>query len=597
MTEGMRVADAVGRGLAGLGAGTVFGVVGSGNFHLTNALIAGGARFIAARHEGGATVMADAWARTSGLVGAVSVHQGPGLTNAMTGIAEAAKSRTPLLVLAAEAPGAQSNFYVDVAGLAAAVGAVAERLHSPATAQADAYRAYATAAGRRTVVLGLPLDVQAASCEFVPMPPVKHPAPLAPDGEVVAALADLLRGARRPVFIAGRGARGKAAELARLADACGALLATSAVAKGLFHGNPWNLDVSGGFASPLAAGLISDADVIVGWGCSLNMWTTRHGKLIGPRATIVQVDDVSDAIGAHREVHLGVIGDVAETARAVSATLDARIEDGKRDGKPRLVRNKKDDGGPPGAAGTDDAADADADAGVTGTAGAVSTAGYRSDGLRERIAREVRWRDVPYVDDGAADKGDGERIDPRTLSIGLDDLLPAERTVAIDSGNFMGYPSMFLTVPDEAGFCFTQAFQSIGLGLASAIGAAIARPDRLAVAALGDGGALMGVSELETVVRLGLPMVVVVYDDEAYGAEVHHFGPDGDPLDTVRFPPRDIAAIARGFGFDAVTVRTAADLSAVRDWLAGPRERPLLIDAKVTSAHGSWWLEEAFRGH
>ena len=582
----------------------MFGVVGSGNFYLTNALIAGGARFIAARHEGGATVMADAWARTSGLVGAVSVHQGPGLTNAMTGIAEAAKSRTPLLVLAAEAPGAQSNFYVDVAGLAAAVGAVAERLRSPATAQADAHRAYATAAGRRTVVLALPLDVQAASCEFVPMPPVKHPAPSAPDGEVVAALADLLRGARRPVFIAGRGARGKAVELARLADACGALLATSAVAKGLFHGNPWNLDVSGGFASPLAAELISGADVIVGWGCSLNMWTTRHGKLIGPRATIVQVDDVSDAIGAHREVHLGVIGDVAETARAVSATLDARTEDGKRDGEPRLVRNKKDDGGPPGAAGTDDAADAGvtgtakaAEAGATGTAGAVGTAGYRSDGLRERIAREVRWRDVPYVDDGAADEGDGERIDPRTLSIGLDDLLPAERTVAIDSGNFMGYPSMFLAVPDEAGFCFTQAFQSIGLGLASAIGAAIARPDRLAVAALGDGGALMGVSELETVVRLGLPMVVVVYDDEAYGAEVHHFGPDGDPLDTVRFPPRDIAAIARGFGFDAVTARTAADLSAVRDWLAGPRERPLLIDAKVTSAHGSWWLEEAFRGH
>jgi len=179
----------------------------------------------------------------------------------------------------------------------------------------------------------------------------------------------------------------------------------------------------------------------------------------------------------------------------------------------------------------------------------------------------------------------------------LDDLLPAERTVAVDSGNFMGYPSMYLSVPDEAGFCFTQAFQSIGLGLASAIGAAVARPDRMTVAALGDGGALMGVSELETVVRLGIPMVVVVYDDEAYGAEVHHFGPDGDPLDTVRFPPTDIAAIGRGFGFEGVTVRSAGDLGPVRDWLAGPRERPLLIDAKVTSSRGSWWLEEAFRGH
>ena len=70
------------------------------------------------------------------------------------------------------------------------------------------------------------------------------------------------------------------------------------------------------------------------------------------------------------------------------------------------------------------------------------------------------------------------------------------------------------------------------------------------MAALGDGGALMGISELETAVRLGLPMVIVVYDDEAYGAEVHHFGPDGHPLDTVRFPPAEIAKIGRGFGCD-----------------------------------------------
>ena len=560
----MRVAEAVGQGLAKLGADTVFGVVGSGNFHVTNALIAGGARFVAARHEGGATVMADAWARTAGRPGVVSVHQGPGLTNAMTGIAEAAKSRTPLLVLAAEAPEIRSNFHVDVAGLAAAVGAVGERIYSPASALADVQRAYTTALGRRTVILALPLNVQAAPVvqhgDAGPIQAAPRTYPAGPAAEAVTAMAAVLRGADQPVFIAGRGARGRAgrasarADLERLAEACGALLATSAVAKGLFGGNPWNLDVSGGFASPLAAELITGADLIIGWGCALNMWTTRHGKLIGTGATLIQVDDDATALGAHRPVHLGVVGDVAETARAVA---DALMADGTRE--PRPVRDKS---------------------------------GYRSPALRERIAREVRWRDVPFTDDS-----DGQRIDPRALSIALDDLLPAERTVAVDSGNFMGYPSMYLSVPDEAGFCFTQAFQSIGLGLASAIGAAVARPDRLTVAALGDGGALMGVSELETVVRLGIPMVVVVYDDEAYGAEVHHFGPDGDPLDTVRFPPADIAAIGRGFGFEGVTVRSAGDLGPVRDWLAGPRERPLLIDAKVTSSRGSWWLEEAFRGH
>jgi thiamine pyrophosphate-dependent acetolactate synthase large subunit-like protein len=613
----MRVAEAVGRALAELRARAtdgsararhgdgdpVFGVVGSGNFHVTNALIAGGARYVAARHEGGAAVMADAWARTTGRVGVLSVHQGPGLTNAMTGIAEAAKSRTPLLVLAAEAPEIRSNFHVDVAGLAAAVGAVPERLYSPASALADAHRAYGTALGRRTVILALPLDiqaapyVQAAACEPGPMPAIPLTYPPAPAPDAVAALADALREARRPVFIAGRGARGRAADLERLADECGALLATSAVAKGLFGGNPWNLDVSGGFATPLAAELIGRADLIIGWGCSLNMWTTRHGKLLGPQATIVQVDDDPSAIGAHRAVRFGVVGDVAETARAVADALGAGGT--ARAGETTGVRARA---GGEGLAGDGEPPSVRALAGGEAGAGGGEppyvrdkendAAGYRSDALRERIAREGRWRDVAF-----ADESDGERIDPRTLSIALDDLLPAERTVAVDSGNFMGYPSMYLSVPDEAGFCFTQAFQSIGLGLASAVGAAVARPDRLAVAALGDGGALMGVSELETVVRLGLPMVMVVYDDEAYGAEVHHFGPDGDPLDTVRFSAADIAAIGHGFGWQGVTVRSVADLAGVRDWLDGPRDRPLLVDAKVASGHGSWWLEEAFRGH
>jgi acetolactate synthase I/II/III large subunit len=218
-------------------------------------------------------------------------------------------------------------------------------------------------------------------------------------------------------------------------------------------------------------------------------------------------------------------------------------------------------------------------------------AGWRTPELRARIAAEGRWRDVPYDEQST-----GDRIDPRTLTIALDDRLPAERTVVIDSGNFMGYPSMFLTVPDAAGFCFTQAYQSIGLGLASAVGAAVARPDRLTVAALGDGGFLMSVAELTTVVRLGLPLLIVVYDDAAYGAEVHHFGPHGHDLGIVRFPDTDIAALARGFGADAITVRSVSDLAPVADWLAR-RERPLVVDAKVNPDVCAEWLEEAFRAH
>ena len=171
------VAEAVGTALARLGVTTVFGVVGSGNFIVTNALTAAGARFVPARHEGGAAVMADAYARVTDGLGVLSVHQGPGLTNAMTGITEAAKSRTPMLILAAEATTPRSNFHIDQPALAEAVGAVAERITSPSTAAADLARAYRTATSeRRTVLLNLPLDVQAApapapsTCPSAPRP-------------------------------------------------------------------------------------------------------------------------------------------------------------------------------------------------------------------------------------------------------------------------------------------------------------------------------------------------------------------------------------------------------------------------------------------
>jgi thiamine pyrophosphate-dependent acetolactate synthase large subunit-like protein len=92
-------------------------------------------------------------------------------------------------------------------------------------------------------------------------------------------------------------------------------------------------------------------------------------------------------------------------------------------------------------------------------------------------------------------------------------------------------------------------------------------------------------------------MLIVVYNDHAYGAEVYHFGPGGHPLSTVVFPETDLAAVARGYGCAAVTVRRRADLAQVSDWLAGPRTVPMVVDAKITRDRASWWLAEAFRGH
>ena len=108
---------------------------------------------------------------------------------------------------------------------------------------------------------------------------------------------------------------------------------------------------------------------------------------------------------------------------------------------------------------------------------------------------------------------------------------------------------------------------------------------------------MIGLSDFETVARLGLRMLIVVYNDCAYGAEVHHFGPHGYPLDLVQFPDVDFAALGRAVGLRGATIRTAADLSVVSDWVESGAEPGLVLDAKVVPTVVAEWLEEAFRGH
>ena len=527
----------------------VFGLLGSGNLEVTNALVASGATFVAARHETGAVTMADAYARVTGGLGVCTVHQGPGLTNAMTGLAEAVKSRTPLLLLAAEvaASAVRSNFRIDQSNLVASVGAIPERLNGPATAVADAFRAVRRARiERRPVVLMMPLDIQAAeSASHGDLLPAPMPSAVRPAEDAVAEIAQRIRLARRPLILAGRGAvvANSRDELERLGDLVGALFATSVVANGLFSGNPWSLGISGGFAPPAAAELIAEADLVLAFGASLNMWTTRHGRLLSPQAVVVQIDHEAQALGSHHRVDLPVVGDVKQTAGALLQLLDKK------------------------------------------------ESGWRTPQLADLI-RDRTWRTEHY-EDASTD----QCIDPRTLSIALDELLPLDRAVTVDSGHFMGYAPMYLRIQSPDAFVFAQGFQSIGLGLASAIGAAVARPDRITVAALGDGGALMALPELETAARLGLGMLIVIYNDAAYSAEVHHFGPMGEPVNLVQFPDTDFAAIGRAVGLDGLTVRRRVDLEVLREWAASASRTGLVIDAKVVPTVVAPWLEDAFRSH
>jgi thiamine pyrophosphate-dependent acetolactate synthase large subunit-like protein len=299
----------------------------------------------------------------------------------------------------------------------------------------------------------------------------------------------------------------------------------------------------GGFATAPMAELVQNADLIVAFGASLNRWTTRNSELVGD-TTLVQVDIDRAAFDLHRRVNATVTGDAAFTAHAVAEAFEVQ----------------------------------------------PARTGYRTPRVAEILATGRRWRDQPFTP-----ATDDSRIDPRVLAIALDDLLPAERIVCSDAGSFTEYSAMYLQVPDDLGYCLPLGFQCIGLSLAASIGAALAQPHRLPVVGVGDGGFMMSLVELDTAVRLELPLVVVVYNDSAYGAEVHHFAHGETPLDIVQFPDTDIAAIARGFGCEGITVRGQDDLAAVRECLGRPRTTPLVIDAKTIS-FPSWVDAHAFVG-
>lgn len=543
------VATRIGQMLKDLGARHCFGVIGTANFKVTHALATAGVGYIAARHEGNAAAMADAYAKATGELTLLSVHSGPGLTNALTGIGEAAKSRTPLLVLAGDTPvgGVTSNFHFDQAEMARSVGAIAERVHAPHTALTDVMRAVNRAMrDRQTVVLSLPIDIADAAIPGDVSSPKAPPSvePVFPSVAAIERLAEDIVAAKRPVLLAGRGAVLSDAEatLIALGDRIGAVLATTVCGYGLFNESPWSVGVCGGFSSRSAVQMIGQSDLIIGFGATFTQWTTRKGKLIGSDTVVAQIDVDMTRLGSQRNIDHAIQSDAKAAAAALLEALD------KREFTPASP--------------------------------------WRSEQLRSEI--ELGRHHHETYEDCSTETF----IDPRTVSKAIDRMLPADRLVASDAGHFMGWIPRYIRTPNARSACMSFSFQSVGLGMGSAIGLALSQPKKLTFLGSGDGGFFMSLSDLETAVRLDLRMCILVYNDNAYGAEVHHFRKQGLSIDLVQFPEANIAKIARGLGARAVEVRKLSDLAPLQKWVSNGAPGVFVVDAKICPELEADWHKE-----
>jgi thiamine pyrophosphate-dependent acetolactate synthase large subunit-like protein len=526
--------------IAGIGVEAVFGLISDDTALLATALDSAGARFYGARHENSAIAMADGYAYGSGRLGVAVIGRGPALANGLHGAIYARRTGSPVLLIYGEAasatePNAVGPDYkaLDGTRVLGAAGLRTFTATSPGSARAVLADAVSAAMPGTAVSLHLPTDVQLAEIQRPAEPLRLRPFERKRVGarpHSIATAAAVLAKAKRPLIVAGLGAHRAGARKAieTLADNIGALLVTTARGKDLFRGNPNNLGILGSFSHSIARRMAEQADCVLVFGASLNFLTTSFGTSLPP-APLIQVDTVRTNIGRWLAADVALIGD----ARLVAEQLLEILPERPASAKP-----------------------------------------FHDDAIRELIRSFDPARDFQPA-------STARTLDPRTVAIELDKLLPQERNIVVDGGNFLGVVP-YLSVPDPGCFKMIGDFASIGLGFGAALGMAKARPGRATVLVIGDGGFLMTLGELETVVREDLPIVIVLMNDCAYGAELHFLRLRQQPVAKSVFPDVDFAPIAEGFGFDTATIRTLADLQQIAAKLRNP-DGPVLVDCKINA--------------
>lgn len=525
---------ALAAGLKAQGVGTLFGLLGDANLFLADAFVrAQGGRFVPATHEAAAVQMGLGHADATREAAAVTITHGPAVTNALTSLVAGVKSTLPLVLLAGDTPARDPNHpqAVPQRMLAETLGVGFVQLRSPATACEDLHTAFRRArAERRPVMLNMPVEFMWEQTTVTPPPRALPPTPVLPadEGPLEEAVG-IIAAARRPLVLAGRGALHAREALVRLADRIGAPLATSLKGSALFAGHPYNLGVCGTLSTPAAAEAIGAADCIVSFGAGLNRFTTGRGAYVQGKR-LVQVDADPLQLGRRRAPDAALLGDPALVAERLLHWLDA----------------------------------------------AEIPSSRSTDTLDPAALRAPHPVPSPAVAPGT--------VDLTEALIRIDRAVPQSRVFVTDGGRFMGAAWTRIGVERPEDIVLTVSAGSIGMGMGHAIGAAVARPGQPTLLVTGDGGfMLQGLTDLPTAVREALDLIVVICNDQAYGAEyVQMTDRQMDPaISTFNWPP--LAEAARALGCEAVRVTGPEGLEAAEAAIA-TRTRPLVIELMLDVA-------------
>ncbi len=509
----------------------VFGLMGNGNVELISALTAENFPFTGVRHEVAAVTAADAYYRATGKLAVATATYGAGFTNMVTGLAEARLARIPMVVVVGDAPSSgRRPFDVDQQTVTVGLNIPVITIHTDDTAAAIT-RAFDMAEdGQEPVVVLVPYDLSQApvdqSSHRVDYEPIAQP--VATDDDL-ASIAEALVAAQRPLIVTGGGVvRTNTGRVARqLGDAVGAVFMHSLTAANVTE-SPHSLGIAGGFTPEHKLSAVQAADMVLILGATSNAFQTRKGTLFGTD-NIYRID----------------LTDTWHTTLPAARTVFANLSDAL----PRLMHAVEQHTPAPSS--------------------------YRKQ-LAQLMAPDPVGHEPVYGTDGL--------LNPRHVAAKLNAMLPANRQIVLDGGHYITWIGERFDIPDPASMIAVgTAFQSIGLGFGSAVGAAIGSPEKFTVCISGDGGGQMALADLGTFIQQSERGAVIVFNDAAYGAEIHQYAVQGADPTAMYLPYMDFAAVGQAMGATGITVETLEDLDVFAQWLTGDTEGVAVVNIRIST--------------
>lgn len=528
-------AAVIARFLKARGVDRVFALCGGHIMPIWMRLDAEGIRIVDVRDERAAVYMAHAHAELTGALGVALITAGPGVTNAMTGIANAHVARAPVLILSGLPPRPQENrgALQDMAhtDFVRPLARYARTVRQPELVLQELDEAVSRAFGQGgepgPAYLDFPVDTLRAEVpravqlpeHFAPRPKVT----LLPDPGAVARAVDLLWSARRPLFITGRGARGAGGPVVRVLERLNALYLDTGESRGLVP------DDHPSVVAAMRGSVMGEADLVVTVGRRLDFQLAYGSPAVFGNARFLRIADCASELRDNRR---GAAELFATPAAALEAILEA-AGDRQPATDPEWVRT------------------------------------VRAKHLERANKLLASMRTAPPGSDGL--------MHPNRLLAALREALPRDAVVIADGGDFLSFARVGLPAST---YLDPGSLGCIGIGTPFGVAASLACPDRTVAVVTGDGSFGFNAMEIDTAARHRAPVLIVVANNGSWAIEVRDQQETHGKVVGTRLQFADHAAMARAFGLHGERVERAEDLpAAIERALAN---RPALLDVLVT---------------